>query len=83
MHADLAQALGKMLINLKDLDLDLASFSGHKFYGLKGAGALYRRERRPFGKPSSWRPSRAPPARGNGKFALNSRLCRCGGKKRR
>lgn len=40
-HSDMAQMLGKIPIDLKDLDVDLASFSAHKFYGLKGCGLLY------------------------------------------
>ena len=40
-HSDMAQMLGKLPIDLKDLDVDFASFSAHKFYGLKGCGLLY------------------------------------------
>lgn len=40
-HCDAVQGLGKMEFNLKDLDVDLASFSAHKFYALKGTGALF------------------------------------------
>ena len=43
-HSDLAQVLGKIPVNLQNLEIDLASFSGHKFYGLKGSGILYRRK---------------------------------------
>src|SRR5690606_31630120 len=32
---------GKMDVNLKDLGVDFASFSGHKFNSLKGCGVLY------------------------------------------
>ncbi len=42
-HADCVQALGKIPVNLRDLGVDLATFSGHKFYGLKGVGVLYVR----------------------------------------
>lgn len=42
-HSDCVQALGKLPLNLRDLGIDLATFSGHKFYALKGAGVLYVR----------------------------------------
>lgn len=40
-HSDCVQALGKIDLNVRDLGVDLASFSGHKFYALKGCGFLY------------------------------------------
>ena len=40
-HSDLVQVIGKSSFSLKDIPLDLCSFSGHKFYALKGCGALY------------------------------------------
>lgn len=43
VHTDAVQALGKVPVDLKDLGVDLASFSGHKFYALKGSGLLYVR----------------------------------------
>ena len=39
-HSDMTQALGKVSINLNDVDL--ASMSGHKIYGPKGIGLLYK-----------------------------------------
>ena len=37
----MVQVLGKQKLNLKDLDVDLASFSAHKCYSLQGCGILY------------------------------------------
>ena len=41
LHFDMVQALGKLSIDLTDVDL--ASFSAHKIYGLKGSGLLFKR----------------------------------------
>lgn len=42
-HTDGVQALGKIPVDVRELGVDLASFAGHKFYSLKGAGFLYAR----------------------------------------
>lgn len=43
LHSDLTQGLGKVSINLSDVDM--ASFSGHKIYAPKGIGLLYKNKK--------------------------------------
>ncbi|MBR3469758.1 MAG: cysteine desulfurase [Lachnospiraceae bacterium] len=40
-HTDAVQAIGHEDINVKDLDIDFLSASGHKFNAMKGTGFLY------------------------------------------
>lgn len=42
---DATQAVGKIPINVEELDIDLLCLSGHKIYATKGVGALYLRQR--------------------------------------
>ena len=40
-HCDGVQAVGKILVDLDSLDVDMFTMSAHKIHGMKGVGALY------------------------------------------
>ncbi len=48
VHADVAQAIGKIAVNVEDLRVDLLSIAGHKLGAPKGVGALYVRTGTPL-----------------------------------
>lgn len=50
MHTDAVQSMGKIPIDIKELQVDFLAISGHKIYGPKGVGALYIR------KGARWQP---------------------------
>lgn len=44
-HTDAAQGLGKVEINVNEMNIDLMSMSSHKVYGPKGIGAIFIRRK--------------------------------------
>jgi cysteine desulfurase len=41
VHTDAVQTLGKIVVDVKKWGVDFATFSGHKFYSMKGCGVIY------------------------------------------
>ncbi len=41
LHTDAVQSAGKILLNVRDLNVDMTSITGHKFHAPKGVGAIY------------------------------------------
>jgi cysteine desulfurase len=52
-HTDAVQSAGKIPVQVGSLGVDLLSVSAHKFYGPKGAGALWIKRGTPLASPST------------------------------
>ena len=47
-HTDGVQAVGKIPVDVQDVDVDFMSFSAHKFHGPKGVGGLFIKDSQPL-----------------------------------
>ena len=47
-HTDAVQAIGHIPVNVKEMNIDLLSMSGHKFHAPKGVGVLYAKRGLPL-----------------------------------
>ena len=47
-HTDAVQAAGHMPIDVKEMNIDMLSISGHKFHAPKGVGVLYAKKNMPL-----------------------------------
>ncbi len=45
LHTDAAQAVGKLHMDVKDLDIEFMTFSGHKFHSPQGCGGIYVKDK--------------------------------------
>ena len=53
-HVDAAQSIGKINVNVKEMNVDYLSISGHKIYGPKGVGCLYINKKAKKISPLIW-----------------------------
>ena len=47
-HTDAVQAMGHIPVNVKEMNIDMLSLSGHKFHAPKGVGVLYAKKGLPL-----------------------------------
>ena len=80
-HTDCAQAIGKIKLDVNEMNIDLLSISGHKIYAPKGVGALYVR-RKPRVRITAMM-SGGGQERGMRSGTLSPALCVGGGEARR
>ena len=78
-HSDGAQAIGKVKVDLTNLDVDYFTWSAHKFHGPKGVGGLFIKAKAPYvalihGSKNVMGGKRSGSVYNNGTFAMSEAI---------